>query len=59
MLALNLGHEHSYTREEIAQLSDAVWPYASGEKSWDDPEDEAEIMTFMQAWMAKQAPKKD
>lgn len=59
MLALNLGHEHSYTREEIGQLIDAMWPYASGEKSWDDPEDEAEIMAFTQAWMEKQAPKKD
>ena len=53
MLALNLGHEHSYSRDEIAQLIDAMWPYASGEKSWDDPEDEAEISAFMDAWMER------
>ena len=59
MLVLNVGHEHSYTRNEIDQLIDAMWPYVSGEKSWDDPEDEAEMRTFMQAWMKRQAPEKD
>jgi len=54
-LALNVGHEHSYTRDEIVQLIDAMWPYASGEKSRDDPDDEAEMKTFMQAWMNRQA----
>jgi NAD(P)-dependent dehydrogenase (short-subunit alcohol dehydrogenase family) len=59
MLALNLGHEHSYTRDEIVQLIDAMWPYMSGEKSWDDPEDEAAMMKFMDAWMEKRPPEKD
>jgi NAD(P)-dependent dehydrogenase (short-subunit alcohol dehydrogenase family) len=59
MLALNLGHEYSYSREEIAQLIDAIWPYASGEKSWDDPEDEAEISAFMGAWMERRANETD
>lgn len=59
MLALNLGHEHSYSREEIAQLIDAMWPYASGEKSWDDPEDEAEIGAFMDAWMERRTMESD
>ena len=56
MLALNVGHEHSYSRDEVVELIDAMWPYASGEKSWDDPEDEAAMTAFMQAWMEKQAP---
>jgi NAD(P)-dependent dehydrogenase (short-subunit alcohol dehydrogenase family) len=54
MLALNVGHEYSYSRDEIAQLIDALWPYASGLKSRDDPEDEAELTMFMEAWMEKQ-----
>ena len=54
-LVLNAGHEHSYSRDEIAQLIDAMWPFASGEKSWDSPEDEAEMRKFMQVWMGKQA----
>jgi len=59
MLALNVGHEYSYTRDEIFQLIDAMWPYASGEKSWDDPEDETEMTMFMEAWMERQASEKD
>jgi NAD(P)-dependent dehydrogenase (short-subunit alcohol dehydrogenase family) len=55
LLALNLGHAHSYSRDEINQLMDALWPFASGEKSWNNPEDEAEIMAFLDAWMEKQA----
>lgn len=54
-LVLNAGHEHSYSRDEVVQLIDAMWPFASGEKSWDSSEDEAEMRKFMQAWMEKQA----
>jgi NAD(P)-dependent dehydrogenase (short-subunit alcohol dehydrogenase family) len=55
MLALNVGHEYSYSRDEVVQLIDALWPFASGVKSSDKPEDEAEIRAFMTAWMEKQA----
>lgn len=55
MLALNLGHEYSYSRDEIVELIDVMWPYASGEKSRDDPEDEAEMGAFMDAWMERRA----
>ena len=55
MLVLNVGHEFSYTRDEIVELIDAMWPYVSGEKSWEDPADEAEMWKFMQAWMTRQA----
>ena len=54
MLALNVGHEYSYTRDELVELMDALWPFASGEKSWSNEKDEAEITVFMDAWMARQ-----
>lgn len=47
MLALNLGHEHSYTRDEIVQFIDFMWPYMSGEKFWGDSEEE---WRFHEAW---------
>lgn len=53
MLNFNIGHEYSYTRDEIVELIDAMWPYVSGEKSWDDAEQEAEMMAFMQVWMER------
>jgi NAD(P)-dependent dehydrogenase (short-subunit alcohol dehydrogenase family) len=56
MLALNLGHEHSYTRDEIVQFIDAMWPYMSGEKSWETPEQE---WKFHEAWAEKRLPEKD
>ena len=54
MLSLNIGHEYSYTRDEIVEVIDAMWPYFSGEKSWDDPAEQAEMMKFMDAWMARE-----
>jgi NAD(P)-dependent dehydrogenase (short-subunit alcohol dehydrogenase family) len=53
MLALNLGHEYTYSRDEIVELIDAMWPFASGDKSWDDAEDEAAMNAFMEAWMER------
>jgi short-subunit dehydrogenase len=55
MLALNVGHEYGYSRDEVIRLIDALWPFASGAKSWDDAADEAEMRAFMTAWMEKQA----
>jgi NAD(P)-dependent dehydrogenase (short-subunit alcohol dehydrogenase family) len=54
MLALNVGHNHSYTPDELFELIDALWPFASGEKSWSDPNDEAEMEKFIDAWMERQ-----
>ena len=54
LLEYNVGHEHSYTRDELVQLIDAMWPYATGEKSQDQPEDKAAMQQFMQAWMNRQ-----
>ncbi len=56
LLAFNIGHEYSYSRDEIVELVDALWPFASGERSWDDADDEAEMMQYMDAWMERKAP---
>ena len=59
MLAFNVGHEYTYSRDEIVELIDALWPFASGEKSWHDSDDEAEMMKIMDAWMERRAPEAD
>jgi NAD(P)-dependent dehydrogenase (short-subunit alcohol dehydrogenase family) len=59
MLAFNVGHEYTYSRDEIVELIDALWPFASGEKSWHDSDDEAEMMKMMDAWMERRAPEAD
>lgn len=51
LLIFNIGHEHSYTRDELVELIDAMWPFVSGEKSWDNEEQEAAMRQFMQQWM--------
>ena len=51
LLIFNVGHEHSYTRDEVVELIDTMWPFVSGEKSWDNEEDEAAMKGFMQKWM--------
>ncbi len=56
MLALNLGHEQSYTRDEIVQFIDAMWPYMIGEKSWASPEEE---WTFHTDWAERRVPEID
>lgn len=50
LLNLNSRHEYSYTRDELIELMDAYWPFAEGEKSWTDPETEAEMEKFFQDW---------
>lgn len=54
MLALNVGHEYSYTRDELVELMDALWPFASGEKSWSNEKDAAEMTPLLDAWMTRQ-----
>jgi NAD(P)-dependent dehydrogenase (short-subunit alcohol dehydrogenase family) len=55
MLALNIGHDQSYTRDEIIQLIDVMWPYMSGEKSWESPEQE---WKFHSDWAERRLPQK-
>ena len=56
VLTLNIGHEQSYTRDEIVQLIDLFWPYMSGEKSWDSQDDEWETHD---SWIERRLPEKD
>jgi NAD(P)-dependent dehydrogenase (short-subunit alcohol dehydrogenase family) len=56
MLALNIGHDQSYTRDEIVQFIDLIWPYMSGEKSWNSQEDEWETHD---SWVERRLPDKD
>lgn len=56
ILALNIGHDQSYTRDEIVQFIDLVWPYIRSEKSWNSQEDEWE---FHDSWIERRLPDKD
>jgi NAD(P)-dependent dehydrogenase (short-subunit alcohol dehydrogenase family) len=56
VLALNIGHDQSYTRDEIVQFIDLLWPYMSGEKTWSDQEDEWETHD---SWIERRLPDPD
>lgn len=56
MLALNIGHDHSYTRDEIVQFIDLIWPYVSGEKSWNSKEQE---WALEDTWIQRRLPVED
>ena len=56
VLALNIGHDQSYTRDEIVQFIDLIWPYMSGEKSWNSQEDEWETHD---SWIERRLLDKD
>jgi NAD(P)-dependent dehydrogenase (short-subunit alcohol dehydrogenase family) len=56
MLALNIGHEQSYTRDEIVQFVDLIWPYMSGEKSWNSLDEEWEVHD---SWVERKQPDMD
>lgn len=56
VLALNIGHDQSYTRDEVVQLIDLLWPYMSGEKSWHSQEDEWETQD---SWVERRLPDKN
>ena len=53
MLLLNVGHKHSYTRDELVELIDTYWPYATGEKARSNEKDAAELSNFMDSWMTR------
>ena len=53
MLALNSRHDHSFTRDELVEYIDTFWPYAAGEKSFDNEKDAAEMETFFDAWATR------
>jgi NAD(P)-dependent dehydrogenase (short-subunit alcohol dehydrogenase family) len=53
ILALNARHDHSYTRDELIELMDAYWPFAAGEKSFDDDATRSEMQAFFQRWATR------
>jgi len=55
MLLLNARHEHSYTRDELIEYMDAFWPFAEGDKSFDDEQTEAEMRVFFDSWASRSA----
>jgi NAD(P)-dependent dehydrogenase (short-subunit alcohol dehydrogenase family)/uncharacterized cupin superfamily protein len=55
MLLLNARHEHSYTRDELIEYMDAFWPFAEGEKSFDDEQTDAEMRVFFDNWASRSA----
>lgn len=54
LLELNARHEHSYTRDELVALLDALSPFADGEKSFDNEADDAEMREFFKTWATRQ-----
>jgi NAD(P)-dependent dehydrogenase (short-subunit alcohol dehydrogenase family) len=54
LLRLDVGHEYSYTRDELVELIDAYWPFVSGDKSWSNDTDAAQMEGFMNAWMKRE-----
>ncbi len=49
LLELNARHDHSYTRDELVTLLDALAPFANGEKS-----DDAEMWELLDTWATRQ-----
>jgi NAD(P)-dependent dehydrogenase (short-subunit alcohol dehydrogenase family) len=59
MLTLNARHEHSFTRDELVEYLDMSWPFATGEKSFDDEEAAAEMSAFFDSWATRQGAATD
>ena len=53
LLELNALHEYSYPREELIEIMDALQPFAVGEKSFANAEDDAEMEAFFDAWASR------
>ena len=51
ILALNIGHEQSYTLEELVEIMDIMWPYFAGEKEWESQEAAWDVQD---AWALRQ-----
>jgi len=55
LLNINARHEHSYTRDELIEIMDALWPFAEGDKSFSDEADNAEYDVIFDAWATRQS----
>ena len=54
LLELNAHRDYSYTRDDLVTLLDALSPFAEGENSFDNEEDEAELRQFYVAWAKRE-----
>ncbi len=54
LLELNALHEYSYPRDELIEIMDALWPFAVGERSFANAEDDAEMEAFFHAWATRE-----
>ena len=49
-LRLNAGYEDKFSREELFELMNDLWPYANGDMHWKDPD---ERWDFLDEWRDK------
>lgn len=54
LLELNARHDHSYSRDELVTLLDTLLPYASGENSFNENDEDDEMRKFFEAWATRQ-----
>ena len=54
LLSINARHEYSYSRDELVAYIDAFWPFAAGDRDFEDPRADAEMRAFFQAWSTRQ-----
>ncbi len=59
MLELNALHDYSYPRAELIEIMDALQPFAVGEKSFANAEDDEEMETFFHAWATREGKTAD
>lgn len=53
LLMLNGGQPYSYSQEELIALMQALWPYSTGEKSFQNEEDDKAFSEFVRPWLVK------
>jgi NAD(P)-dependent dehydrogenase (short-subunit alcohol dehydrogenase family) len=53
LLMLNGGHAHSYSQEELVDLMKMMWPYSTGEKSFENDQHRKQFGAFIEPWIMK------
>lgn len=53
LLMLNGRQPYSYSQEELVDLMQALWPYSTGEKTFDNEQHEEEFGKFIKPWFEK------
>lgn len=54
LLELNARHDHSYTRDELVALLDALTPFTNGEKPLTKESNKKEMWEFFDTWATRQ-----